>query len=411
MFRHAFVFTALFFTFTAFADPAAEQIQKESYYDGYVRSIGNMPLLLPFFLSKAEDTKLFTDALWDVVTVEKNKTVQSMISGLSTDRLALADRVRFQILSAWPQKAVLSQDLQKEINDLSRSRTLDRRTLYLLFSYAEQIEIPSALTRQLEKQNAEALAPLVAAEKAFRVKTKEEIKDLYFNSPELGDVADGRYKNGIRVFMFCRSNRAYPCLFLMKDRNNQPVYESEGKLWHQPALGFSKLGLPYNQRNGHTPSGVLTIDSVMPTPEPTEVFGQFRRFILNFVAKSENEAENRKFLPATAQTADWWKEANVARDVGRDLLRVHGSGKLPDDPSAPNWPLRPTLGCIMQREGKVGRVTYKDQRRLLDTSMEALGLEKIYNNETAITGVLYLIDLDTKKKAVTYEDIQEYLDL
>ena len=388
------------------------EVARESLYNSNVANIIGAPLLIPVLYSAAADSRVFVDALWDVVTVHQNGFVQSLLSTLSTQHLATADRIRMQILSSWPKPVTLDQDLAAQLTQKANKNTLDRRALYTYFTHIKSIRGGKTLTSHLKKIYRDELDYLLKSPIVFKPKTKEEIKDLYFNSPALNDYADGRYANGIRLFMFCRHNRNYPCLFLMKNRDNQPVLQSDGKLWSQPSLGLSKLGLPYGQRNGNTPSGILTMDSVMPAADQQESFGKFRRVILDFVPQSEKEAELMKFLPSSAQKADWWKESVVARNAGRDSLRIHGTGGKGSEPGDPYYPLRPTLGCVQQREGKFPRLgEFKDQRLILDKMMESLGLEKIFENETKIIGVLHVIELDDVKKTVTYDTLKQYLDI
>src|SRR5690606_14102858 len=103
-------------------------------------------------------------------------------------------------------------------------------------------------------------------------------------------------------------------------------------IWTNPALASSARGIPSYSRNGNTPAGILTIDSVMPSADQQLSFGKFRRMILNFIPKSKNEVLTKKLLPESSHQNGWWKPAVVARDVGRNLLRIHGTGKINKDP-------------------------------------------------------------------------------
>ena len=155
----------------------------------------------------------------------------------------------------------------------------------------------------------------------------------------------------------------------------------------------------------NTPQGIHTIDSVMPSADAQMSFGKFRRLILNFIPKSKNEVLTKSLLPESSLNSDWWKSAVVSRDIGRNLLRIHGTGKINVDKQTPYYPFMRTSGCIAQRENTYDGVTYRDQRHLLDTVMKALDLAAIYENETQAKGILYLMEIDDKNAPVTLEDL------
>lgn len=197
----------------------------------------------------------------------------------------------------------------------------------------------------------------------------------------------------------------------MKDKDNQLVKIDDETPWSHPALGKSKKGLPSWVKDGNTPEGVYTINGVMPEANRPHLFGKFRRLIINFVPQSENESDLLSFLPESAHDKNWWRSGVVARDVGRSLLRIHGTGHKKSSPGDPNHPMRPTLGCIMQRELTFSGVTYKDQRLLLDRMMNAMKMDPVYANETKIHGTLYFIELDQKEESVTLEEMRGILEI
>ncbi len=96
----------------------------------------------------------------------------------------------------------------------------------------------------------------------------------------------------------------------------------------------------------------------------------------------------------------------VARDIGRNLLRIHGTGGINQEPDSTWWPFVRTSGCIAKRENTYGDQTFKDQRELLDAMMVAMNLEPVYANEVKLKGVLYFTELDNEAKAVTLEDLE-----
>ncbi len=236
----------------------------------------------------------------------------------------------------------------------------------------------------------------------------KSIKSLVTGEKRIDLFKRGKYSNGIQLYKFCRSKRIYPCRMIVKDRNGNFARTASGKLWSIPTLGMAANRKPYYQISGDTPSGIYTIDSVMPTADQTRSFGLYRRLILNFIPKSISEQNHLYLLPSTHKDETWWKEAVTARQVGRDLLRVHGTGKIVTKPTDPYYRFAPTQGCINTRENTYDSVTYKDQRLLLDAIMVTLGLPSRYENESKITGLLYVINVDDTEAAVSAEDIQSW---
>jgi hypothetical protein len=192
---------------------------------------------------------------------------------------------------------------------------------------------------------------------------------------------------------------------ILKDINGNLVREADGTLWTHRALASAKTGLPSYTRNGNTPAGVLTIDSVMPVADQQISYGKNRRMILNFVPKSADETLYKSLLPPSSYNNEWWQPSVTARDIGRNLLRIHGTGKINTDPNTPYFPYMRTSGCIAQKENTYEAVTYNDQRVLLDALMTALGLAPIFENEVQIKGVLYIMEIDEVAAQVELADI------
>lgn len=233
----------------------------------------------------------------------------------------------------------------------------------------------------------------------------DRVSDLFYEHVDLSSYRNGRYEKGVKLFLFCRDDRNYPCLFVAKDAYDRPVRTSEGELWSLPALALSKYGRDYDQVNGETPQGVHRIDAVMPRPNKPAAYGRYRRLILNWI---ETDEQTLKLIPETHWNSNWWKQASIARDNGRKWLRIHGTGSRNHNPESSFYPLIPTSGCISTREGTYEGTEYNDQRELLDTLMIALELEPNYENERKIFGLLYVINLDSVKKAVSLQTLREY---
>ena len=230
---------------------------------------------------------------------------------------------------------------------------------------------------------------------------------LFFDPIDAADFQNGAYANKSRLFLFCRHDRNYPCVLALKDRGDNPLRDGK-KLWTQAGLGLSGYGKPFNERLGNTPQGVQLVDSVMPEADQYEDYGQFRRMILEFPESSKNETEMRRLLPSASTVSDWWRESAIARDIGRGELRIHGTGSRNDYPQTLFYPFIATIGCVAQLELKYGDINYIDQRHLLDHVMQAEGLEPKFANEPSIRALLYVIDIDDQKRAVTPADLARY---
>ncbi|MCB0347297.1 MAG: hypothetical protein KDD37_00605 [Bdellovibrionales bacterium] len=236
----------------------------------------------------------------------------------------------------------------------------------------------------------------------------QSIRSLVSGARKINLFKQGKYTNGIQIYKFCRSQRIYPCRLIVRDKDGNFARTASGKIWSIPSLALAANRKPYYQISGNTPSGIYTIDSVMPTADQTRSFGLYRRLILNFIPKALNEQNHLYLLPNSHQQQTWWREAVTARDVGRDLLRIHGTGKIVTKPSDPYYTFAPTQGCINTRENTYGNVTFNDQRLLLDASMIMLKLPTQYANETKINGLLYVINVDNKEAAVSTSDLEAW---
>ncbi len=247
---------------------------------------------------------------------------------------------------------------------------------------------------------------------AYVPPTLDQVRDLYEQRLGLEAYASGKYANQPRIFMFCRHKREYPCRMVMKDRNDQPVYQDAAhtQLWTQPSLGLGVPGKDFSEHGGYTPSGIHQMDSVMPIADQTTSFGKFRRIILNFVTRSKDEKTYKQLLPASNQAAAWWHESVVARDVGRESLRIHGTGKINQDPMSTFYPFLSTHGCVAKRENKYpeSEMPYQDQRELLDQLMVSSELDPVFGNEPLIAGLLYVIEIDEQAAPVELKDLVKY---
>lgn len=351
---------------------------------------------------------LFVDALWDL-TEEKSPEALTALDHLQTFHYTLFEKLRIGILRIkYRNSPGLPEELVAELELALRQPKTDIRIIYTIAAYESELSGAGHFT--LITAASEHAEYHHVAEDADRKKelSKDVISDIFYSSPDVTTYMNGEYVKAVKIFMFCRSNRLYPCLMTMRDAHGEEVRNADGTLWTHKALASAKQGLPSYVRNGNTPAGIFTIDSVMPVADQQMSFGKFRRMILNFVPKSKREVLLRSLLPKTSQDEDWWKPTVAARDVGRNLFRIHGTLKINPDPTVPYFPFMRTSGCVAQRENTYDGVTYQDQRDLLDAVMKALDLNPSYDNEPKIKGILYIVEVDDTDEDVTPDTLRSF---
>jgi hypothetical protein len=390
-----------------------DEVQYESSYikfsnQVYTSSIISTPGPGP------DQSKVLVDVLWDRLDEKSgidHLELKDLLFQVSPQNLKVEDQFRLYIMKKRLGVAQISD--QKLLDQFYRKLMkgeLSRRAVTLYYYYGKEI-FKDLNLEMLRSNYSDVVKSIGATHESFRPKSKRELQDLVFKTPVSSDYKNGTYIGKPQLFMFCRHNRRYHCLMIMKDSEGELVRNQDGEIWHQHKLGLARKSVPYNERNGYTPSGIYTIDSVMPYADQQKTYGKFRRLIINFVNASENERNLKDFLPSSAHEAHWWKESVVARDVGRNLLRIHGTGRKNWNPFSRHYPFVKTSGCIMSREGEYGDTYFIDQRTLLDKVMLASELEPRFENEREIEGLLYLIEVSDENEHIYLPEIEWYLGL
>ncbi len=392
-------------TTNVFANIQSENVLEETLYQNFKLSLLSknksniMTGFTPF------EQKLLVDALWDI-SEEGDPSVLNSINDFNTAHYELIEKLRLGILRIkYKRASQLAPTLVDEVmNELSKEKA-DTKIVYTIAAYEEDF-LSVGHTELVEKAKLHSAYFDVALDQERKNDITEDlITDLFHKTPDVTTYMNGEYVKSVKIFMFCRENRLYPCLMVMKNVHGEVVRDEDGIIWSHKSLASSARGLPSYTRNGNTPTGILTIDSVMPVADQQMSFGKFRRMILNFIPKSKNESLMKSLLPSSSHDQDWWKSSVTARDIGRNLFRIHGTGKLNQDPTVPYYPFMRTAGCIAQRENSYDGITYKDQRELLDAIMVAMNMEPNYENEIKVKGILYLVEIDDKNAPVELEDL------
>lgn len=400
-------FILLIFIALAFqnAQASLNALYEEQAYNNFKHQLLSSKPTLPFVFSQ-EDQKLFVDALEDLLN--ENERVQKL-SQIQTIAFDLAERLRIEILKLKQNEIrILDVSLVEELSNELRKPEVEKRLIYIIAAHeALLIQAGQKKIIELAKMH-DAYTDISQEGETDEDLLAEVITDLYFNTPDTTTYMDGEYIKSVKVFMFCRNNRLYPCLAVMKDINGKEVRNADGSIWTHPLLASAKTGLPSYQRNGNTPAGIFTIDSVMPVADQQLSYGKFRRMMLNFVPKSDNEVLLKSLIPKSSWNHDWWSASPVARDIGRNLFRIHGTGKMNTEPNSPYFPFVRTSGCIANKENTYDGVTFANQRLLLDKIMTAMELQPTYANEPKIKGFLYIVELEDKSEPVSKKDLEEF---
>lgn len=351
------------------------------------------------------EQKIFVDAIWDMAD-EGNTSAINALDSIKTFHYDLIEKLRIGILRIKYKRAfVLPEDLISELATVLMNPTVETRIIYTLAAYEEDIlNAGHADIIELAK-NHKQYFDISEDETRKKEMTKDIVADIFHHNPDVTTYMNGEYVKSVKIFMFCRENRLYPCLMVMKNVHGESVRNADGSLWTHPSLASSARGLPSYTRNGNTPAGILTIDSVMPVADQQISFGKFRRMMINFIPKSKEEVLMRSLLPESSHNEEWWRPAVAARDIGRSLFRIHGTGKVNQDPTTPYYPFMRTSGCIAQRENTYNGVTYRDQRELLDDVMKAMDMVPVYENELKVKGILYLVEIDDVNAPVEATDL------
>jgi hypothetical protein len=390
---------------TVWANPSNQNIFEEVLYNDFQQNILEGSLSSRFSGFTAQEQSLYVDALWDL-SEDRSEVALKTLNELEPLHYELTEQLRVAILKLKHLHAEkLPPKLEAEILNALLNPLVDVRLIYTIAAYEAELLAAGHDKLISYAKNHPPYFDIFDDEITRKETTDSVINDLFHNAPDTTIYMNGEYVKSVKIFMFCRDNRLYPCLMTMRDIHGEVVRNTDGSIWTHPALASSARGLPSYTRNGNTPAGIFTIDSVMPSADQQISFGKFRRMILNFVPKSKDEKLLKSLLPESSHFEDWWKPTIVARDAGRNLFRIHGTGKLNKDPMTPYYPFMRTSGCIAQRENTYPEMKYQDQRELLDDIMTAMDLVPNYQNEVKVKGILYLMEIDDKSGPVLAEDL------
>jgi hypothetical protein len=205
------------------------------------------------------------------------------------------------------------------------------------------------------------------------------------------------------LFAIVPRDRARPGRLVIRLASGAFLQNARGDVWSIPILAHTCRGLSFNHSYGHTPCGIYTIDGVMPEANFPLEFGEYRRLIVNFLSPSGVD-DYQDLLPRGHWSLHWWKQSLLAGLLGRSLLRIHGTGYLNFNIFSSYFPFVPTSGCLATMETRAilgHKITH--QRELLDALMMAQGLDKSFENEMKIHGLLYVVEFDGSLSALEFK--------
>lgn len=225
---------------------------------------------------------------------------------------------------------------------------------------------------------------------------------------QIDDPMAALYAEGVKLFLLLSVNRKIPGILILKDSSNQWVRLESGLLWSLPVLASSKFDFPFYSSNGQTPQGFFAINGVMPEANRSELFGRNRRLIIDFFPKLDPLMLESPFIPYGHKDLSWWKQAEIAREIGRRFLRIHGTGLVCKESNSTYAPFVRTSGCLATREVP-GQ--FDDQRILLDQLMRSMDLDVSFENESKINGLLTIVEISATNSLPTIEQLSDMTDL
>jgi hypothetical protein len=397
--KRPWILASFLITFISFGVCASEKASK--LYDQYSEQIkfGKTDFQSYSLINK----DVYVDALWNAAIEDSEISITRSLSGLSiqSDR----NTAKLFILAHFKRDTANTQKYYKMLMERIYGMKISNAGLYVLWAYKLDKSYPSMYTKAKDNYFEEFHYFMIVNK--FMPKSIEEISSLINETPTLTSNTMKSYSNSPRLFLFCRHSRDYACRFVVK--NNDGDYLKNGlDIWSLPALAHGRGDTKFHTTNGYTPQGVHTIDSVMPEANRQRAFGKNRRVILNFLPGTQGNEYEIEAIPGDAKFSTWWHEANISRTVKRQYLRIHGTGRLNTDPKTPYYPHLTSSGCITVREGSYGKNKFNDQKVILDALLRASDLDSNFSNELKIKGLLYVVEIDDEKRAVTRADLTKY---
>lgn len=218
------------------------------------------------------------------------------------------------------------------------------------------------------------------------------------------------------IYSFQRWNRDYPGIAILQYEDGGFAKDSAGKLVMFQQLARSASDLPYFITDGNTPQGIFSITGIDiahnnfigPTPNiqmvmPFEADSIF--WHTPYDSTKEALTNYLDLLPVSWQTYEPITEAFYAGKAGRSEIIAHGTTIDPEYfKDKPYYPLTPTLGCLCAKE-----IWNIFNGKLLES--DQYNLVKAFIQTPSDTGYVFVINVDDQQKAVSREEVQQWVKL
>ena len=323
---------------------------------------------------------------WKSSTIESVK-IRYTLRELEEDFSAPMDKLKFVILcNLYNVNSKYINKFETDILSYFRTNEFSKTELYLIYyfqsAFSEAFLSILNASINFELSNDWSFAALSTNFSNFSKNHLESLKKFL------------SLRDGVKLLLFLRKDRKFKGRLVLL--NEQGLIEES---WSLQALGKGRVNKPFYVSNGQTPCGIYEINSVMPKADQQTLFGKHRRLKIDFVSRSNIE----EGFDETLKEHFFWKEGVIAGELGRSLLRIHGTGLKNKNFLKSYYPFITTSGCVSLLETK----STHGQRELLDKLMEKLNLEPIFENENMIHGTLSVIELNDKKSHIELQEILE----
>jgi hypothetical protein len=277
---------------------------------------------------------------------------------------------------------------------------------YLLLNN-RQAECKELLSKKI-KEN--PISP-TAENPFFRVlQNKLNLKIPY--KPPLADLLTKDFLAGEMVmFSFQRSNRNFPGLVMVRNKDGAFIKNESGKYFAVAQLARSCSNMPGYITNGNTPQGIFKVfgfdtsksAAIGPTTNIQMVLPyEQSQDVGDSVTRSLGD-NYRYLLPASWKSYYPVFEAYYAGKAGRTEIIAHGTTVNPEYYKKQTYyPLTPTEGCLCTKEiwrPTDGKRIESDQQKLADAVKKAGGAN----------GYCIVIEIDDQQKPVGLADILPFL--
>ena len=161
------------------------------------------------------------------------------------------------------EETLMFHTLQNSINQYIRSlnfSSLSRKEIFHLFNFLSFID--HDLKNSIELFFKDEL-----------ILYNQSIKNSSPTIKEIQELLD--FKNQqLTVFALLKKDRTKPGVLIVRAANGRFSTNKDQSIWSIPVLGCSGRGLSFNHSNGCTPTGVFSLDSVMPLADKNFEFGE-----------------------------------------------------------------------------------------------------------------------------------------